>query len=240
MTNEVFERIKTVYRRICHASMRAGRNPEEVKLVAVTKTVDVEKIMEAINAGLRVFGENRVQEAQKKIHDMRARIQDSKIEWHLIGYLQRNKAKYAVQLFDLIHSVDSIGLAEELNRQAEKIGKTQRILIQVKLSEEETKHGINEEDLISLIERIKSLKNLRLEGFMTIPPYFEDPEMVRPYFRRLRELRDAINSSHITRHPLQELSMGMSHDFEVAIEEGATMVRIGTAIFGERRKEEHF
>lgn len=219
--------------------MRAGRNPEEVKLVAVTKTVDVEKIMEALNAGLRIFGENRVQEAQKKIQDMRARIQDSKIEWHLIGHLQRNKAKYAVQLFDLIHSVDSIGLAEELNRQAEKMGKIQSILVQVKLSEEETKHGIEEEDLLSLIERIRDLKNLRLEGLMTMPPYFEDLEMVRPYFRKLREIRDTINSSHITHHALRELSMGMSHDFEVAIEEGATLVRIGTAIFGERRKEEH-
>lgn len=234
MANEMFERIKSVYKRICHAAMRTGRNPEEVKLVAVTKTVDVEKIMEAIDAGLRVFGENRVQEAQKKIQDLKLRVQDSRIEWHLIGHLQRNKAKYAVQLFDLIHSVDSIGLAEELNRQAEKIGKTQRILVQVKLSEEETKHGIGEKDLVPLIERINDLSNLRLEGFMTMPPYFEDLEMVRPYFRRLAELRDTINSSHITHHALRELSMGMSHDFEIAIEEGATMVRVGTAIFGER------
>ncbi|MFN3481051.1 MAG: YggS family pyridoxal phosphate-dependent enzyme [Thermodesulfovibrionales bacterium] len=237
MTNEVFERIKTVYRRICHAAMRAGRSPEEVKLVAVTKTVEIERIIEAIDAGLRVFGENRVQEAQKKIQDLRFKIQN-KLQWHLIGHLQRNKAKYAVQLFDLIHSVDSIGLAEELNRQAEKIGKIQSILVQVKLSEEDTKHGIEEEDLVSLIERIRDLKNLRLEGLMTMPPYFEDIEMVRPYFRRLRELRDTINSSHITNNALRELSMGMSHDFEVAIEEGATLVRIGTAIFGERRKEE--
>lgn len=217
--------------------MRAGRSPEEVKLVAVTKTVEIERIIEAIDAGLRVFGENRVQEAQKKIQDLRFKIQN-KLQWHLIGHLQRNKAKYAVQLFDLIHSVDSIGLAEELNRQAEKIGKIQSILVQVKLSEEDTKHGIEEEDLVSLIERIRDLKNLRLEGLMTMPPYFEDIEMVRPYFRRLRELRDTINSSHITNNALRELSMGMSHDFEVAIEEGATLVRIGTAIFGERRKEE--
>lgn len=228
--------ISAVYKRISHAAMRAGRSPEEVKLVAVTKTVGLERIIEAIDAGLRVFGENRVQEAQKKIQDLRFKIQN-KMEWHLIGHLQRNKAKYAVQLFDLIHSVDSIGLAEELNRQAEKIGKIQSILIQVKLSEEETKHGIKEEDLVSLIERISDLRNLRLEGLMTMPPYFEELEMVRPYFRRLRELRDTINSLNITHHTLGELSMGMSHDFEVAIEEGATLVRIGTAIFGERGKE---
>lgn len=234
----LIENISTVYKRISHTAMRAGRNPEEVKLVAVTKTVNVEKIMEAIDAGLRVFGENRVQEAQKKIQDMRAMIQGSKIEWHLIGHLQRNKAKYAVQLFDLIHSVDSTALAEELNRQAEKIGKIQRILIQVKLSEEETKHGIEEKDLVSLIERTRDLKNLRLEGLMTIPPYLEDLEMVRPYFRRLREIKDRLNALRITHYALRELSMGMSHDFEVAIEEGATMVRIGTTIFGERRKEE--
>lgn len=237
MANEVFERIKSVYRRISHAAMRAGRNPEEVKLVAVTKTVDVEGIIKAIDAGLRVFGENRIQEAQKKIQDLKLRVQDSKIEWHLIGHLQRNKAKYAVQLFDLIHSVDSIGLAEELNRQAEKIGKIQSILVQVKLSEEETKHGIEEEDLLSLIERIENLKNLRLEGLMTMPPYLEDLEMVRPYFRRLREIRDRINALRITHYALRELSMGMSHDFEVAIEEGATMVRVGTAIFGERTRD---
>lgn len=214
--------------------MRAGRDPEEVKLVAVTKTIDIDRIIEAINAGLRVFGENRVQEAQKKISDLKSQIPDSRIEWHLIGHLQKNKTKYAVQLFDLIHSVDSIGLADELDRQAKRLDKVQRILIQVKLSEEERKHGIPEEGLVSLIEKIKDLNNLRLEGLMTMPPYLDDPEMVRPYFSRLREIKDRINSLQILPHPLKELSMGMSHDFEVAIEEGATMVRIGTAIFGER------
>jgi pyridoxal phosphate enzyme (YggS family) len=214
--------------------MRAGRSPDEVKLIAVTKTIGIETIKEAIDAGLRIFGENRVQEAQKKISNLKSQISKSKIEWHLIGHLQSNKAKYAVKLFDLIHSVDSIELAEELNKQAEKIGKIQRVLVQVKLSEEETKHGISEENLMPLLERINKLKNLKPEGLMTMPPYFENPEDARPYFKRLREIRDNINSLRITHYALRELSMGMSNDFEVAIEEGATMVRIGTAIFGQR------
>ncbi len=191
--------------------------------------------MEAVEAGIMILGENRVQEAQQKITDHRLQITDYRIEWHMIGTLQKNKAKYAVKLFDLIHTIDSIPLAEEVNKQAEKTGKIQRVLVQVKLSEEETKHGVSEEELPLLIKRINELNNLRLEGLMTMPPFFEDPEMTRPYFRRLREIRDKINSSLITHHTLQELSMGMSNDFEIAIEEGATMVRIGTAIFGERR-----
>lgn len=232
----LIDRASFIMKKISHAAMRAGRSPEEVKLIAVTKNVKTDTIKEAIDAGLRIFGESRVQEAQKKISDLRFQISDSKIEWHLIGHLQKNKAKYAVQLFDLIHSVDSIELAEEINKQAEKIGKIQRVLIQVKLSEEETKHGVSEGDLMPLLERINKLKNLKLEGLMTMPPYFEDPEKARPYFKRLREIRENINSLRITPNALRELSMGMSNDFEVAIEEGATMVRIGTAIFGERSK----
>ncbi len=236
--NMLLDRASNIMKRISHAAMRAGRNPEEVKLIAVTKAVGIETIKEAIDVGLRVFGESRVQEAKTKIEEL-SRLSTANfplptISWHLIGHLQKNKAKYAVQLFDLIHSVDSIGLAEEINKQAEKIGKQQRILIQVKLSEEETKQGIKEEDLIPLLERIKKLNNLKLEGLMTIPPYFDAPEKARPYFKRLREIRDNINALHIVDSPLHELSMGMSNDFEVAIEEGATMVRIGTAIFGER------
>ena len=228
----LIENASNILKKISHAAMRAGRSPDEVKLIAVTKTVGIETIKEAIDAGLRIFGENRVQEAQKKISDLKFEISNSNIEWHLIGHLQKNKAKYAVQLFDLIHTVDSIELAEELNKQAEKIGKIQRVLVQVKLSEEETKHGISEKGLLPVIERIKSLNNLKLEGLMTMPPFFEDPEKARPYFRRLREIRDNAERNGFN---LPELSMGMSNDFEVAIEEGATMVRIGTAIFGERK-----
>lgn len=233
----LIENASNILKKISHAAMRAGRNPDEVKLIAVTKTVGIETIKDAIDAGLRIFGENRVQEAQKKISYLKSQIPNSNIEWHFIGHLQKNKAKYAVQLFDLIHSVDSIELAEELNKQAEKIGKTQRVLVQVKLSEEETKHGISEDELILLVEEIKKLKNLKLEGLMTMPPFFDNPEEARPYFKRLREIRDNINSLRIMHYALRELSMGMSNDFEVAIEEGATMVRIGTAIFGERGKE---
>ncbi len=234
MTSETLSKnIAAVYRRISHAAMRAGRDPGDVRLVAVTKTVDIERLKEAIDLGLRIFGESYVQEAQKKVSGLRPQVK--RIEWHLVGHLQRNKAKMAVELFDLIHSLDSIALAEELNKQAEKINKVQEVLIQVKLSEEGTKHGIPRENLMNLIKVVSEMKNLKLEGLMTMPPFFDDPEMARPYFRGLRELRDNINELRVTRYELRDLSMGMSNDFEVAIEEGATMVRIGTAIFGERK-----
>ncbi|MBI4654158.1 MAG: YggS family pyridoxal phosphate-dependent enzyme [Nitrospirae bacterium] len=245
---EIAEALRLVQGKIVNSALRAGRNPAEIKIIAVTKTVSIEHIQEAIDAGLRIFGENRVQEAQKKVTSCKLQVaskdKDSllvtryslpKIEWHLIGNLQRNKAKYAVQLFDLIHTIDSIGIAEEVNKQAEKIGKTQRVLVQVKLSKEETKHGVSEEDLMPLLEMISNLRNLKLEGLMTMPPFFDDPEKARLYFRRLRELRDNINKLRVTSYELRDLSMGMSNDFEVAIEEGATMVRVGTAIFGVRR-----
>lgn len=229
----LIENASAIFKRMSHAAMRSGRSPADVKLIAVTKTVGIEVIKEAIDAGLRIFGENRVQEARDKISNLKSQISNSRIEWHLIGHLQKNKSKYAVQLFDLIHTVDSIELTEELNKQAEKIGKIQRVLVQVKLSEEETKHGVAEKGLMPLLEKIKSFNNLKLEGLMTMPPFFEDPEKARSYFRRLREIRDNAEQKGFK---LSELSMGMSNDFEVAIEEGATMVRIGTAIFGERWK----
>ncbi len=227
----LLENTSKIFKKISYAAMRVGREPEDIKLVAVTKTIGVNTIYEAIEIGLRIFGENRVQESQKKIQDLKLKTQNSNIEWHLIGYLQKNKVKYAVQLFDLIHTVDSIELAEEINKHAEKIDKIQRILVQVKLSEEETKHGISEDKLIQLLYKIRELKNLSLEGLMTMPPFFDNPESARPYFKRLREIR---NECEKIGFHLPELSMGMSGDFEIAIEEGATMVRIGTAIFGER------
>ncbi|MCD5411468.1 MAG: YggS family pyridoxal phosphate-dependent enzyme [Thermodesulfovibrionales bacterium] len=217
--------------------MRAGRSPEEVKLIAVTKTVKIEIIKEAIDGGLRVLGENRVQEARAKIEELSRLSTDNYeltgISWHLVGHLQKNKAKYAVQLFDLIHTIDSVELAEEIDRQAEKRGKIQRVLAQVKLSKEEAKHGVLPKDLMHLLEKIKALGNLKLEGLMTMPPFFEDTEEARPYFKRLLEVRNELEKMGFI---LPELSMGMSNDFEVAIEEGATMVRIGTALFGERSK----
>jgi len=224
----IVKNISTLYKRISYAAMSSGRNPEDVKLVAVTKTVDIKKIQEAIDWGLRIFGESRVQEAKEKISKFEFRNSNLKLEWHLVGHLQKNKAKIAVQLFDLIHSLDSAELAAEINRNAEKIGKTQKVLIQVKLSEEETKHGVAKEDLLGLIKAVSEMNNLKLEGLMTMPPFSDDPEMVRPYFRELKKLRDNIEKSGFA---LPELSMGMTNDFEVAIEEGATMVRIGTGIF---------
>jgi pyridoxal phosphate enzyme (YggS family) len=227
----LIETASAILKKISHAAICTGRNPDGVKLIAVTKTVEIEKIKEAVAIGLRIFGENRVQEAQKKVPGVKSQFSDSGIEWHLIGHLQKNKAKYAVRLFDLIHTVDSVELAEEINRQAEKIDKIQRVLVQVKLSGEVTKQGISEEDLVPLLKKVNGMNNLELKGLMTIPPFFEDPEKTRPYFRRLRELSGNAEKAGCE---LTELSMGMSNDFEVAIEEGATMVRIGTALFGER------
>ncbi|MDP3296273.1 MAG: YggS family pyridoxal phosphate-dependent enzyme [Thermodesulfovibrionia bacterium] len=240
------EAVKAVRKRINNAAVKAGRNPADIKLVAVTKNVELPQIIEAVKAGVTILGENRVQEAQKKVMSDELRVtrpippltkggMKGGVEWHLIGSLQKNKAKYAVQLFDLIHTIDSIGLAEEVNKQAEKVGKIQRVLVQVKLSEEETKHGALEKDLLGLLEKIFSMGNLKLEGLMTMPPFFESPEKTIPYFKRLREIKDNINKLRVTSYELRDLSMGMSNDFEVAIEEGATMVRIGTAIFGERK-----
>jgi hypothetical protein len=226
------ENIKTIYRRMSHAAMRVEKNPEDVKLIAVTKTVDTERIKEAIDWGLRIFGESRVQEAKVKFEELSRLLTTDygllTISWHLVGHLQKNKAKTAVHLFDLIHSLDSIGLAAELNKHAEKAGKIQRVLVQVRLSEEETKHGVPKEDLMRFIDAIAEMKNLKLQGLMTMPPFFDNPEMARPYFRELRELRDKAERSG---YKLSELSMGMTHDFEIAIEEGATMVRIGTGLF---------
>lgn len=225
------ENLKAVKETINNSSLKAGRNPQDIRLVAVTKTVGLPEIVEAVNAGVLILGENRVQEAKEKISNFKNQISNSKVEWHLIGSLQKNKTRTAVQLFDLIHSVDSISLAEEINKQARNTGKKQRVLIQVKLSDEAAKHGVLEKDMTALHAEVTKMKNIKLEGLMTIPPYFENPEMSRPYFMRLREIRDKLSS---TAYNLPELSMGMSNDFEVAIEEGATMVRIGTAIFGER------
>jgi PLP dependent protein len=230
--NVLLDNIKDVYRKISSAAIRSGRNPFDVTLVAVTKTVDAGSIKEAVGLGLRIFGENRVQEAQEKIEQCREQCADCRLEWHMIGHLQKNKAKAAVRLFDLIHSIDSIRLAEEVNACASKDNKVQRVLIEVKLSAEESKYGVPGGELTGLVGAVTAMKNLKLEGLMTIPPFFNDPEMARPFFRELRELR---NNAEKNGYALPELSMGMTNDFEVAILEGATMVRIGTGIFGERR-----
>ena len=223
--------IKDIYRRISHAALRAGRCPSEVKLIAVSKRVSSETIKNAVENGIRELGENRVQEAQEKIAIIKASLPEARVKWHLIGHLQKNKAKIAVDLFDVVHSVDSLELAILLNRYAGVAGKKQKVLIQVKLSGEESKYGIIKETLIETLDGIRRLDNLQVEGLMTIPPYFDDPERVRPFFRELRKLKDKAVQAGFG---LTELSMGMSNDFEIAIEEGATIVRVGTAIFGER------
>lgn len=213
-----------VKKQIAQAAEKAGRNADEIKLVAVSKTHSVEKINEAIAAGAAAFGENKIQEAEGKITG----IGREKAEWHLIGHLQSNKARKAVKLFDVIHTLDSIELAERLERICLEENRAElSVFVQVDLANEATKNGVRKEDLPQIIEFLKTCKHLKFDGMMLIPPYFEDLEKVRPFFRKLRELRDA----HL---PNGELSMGMSHDFAVAIEEGATVIRVGTAIFGER------
>ena len=224
MGDSIAKNLRPTRDRIAAAALRSGRDPVEVKLIAVSKTHPAEVIREAIDAGLSVFGENKVQEAEGKIAEL-GRVG---IEWHLIGHLQSNKARKAVQLSDVIHSVDSIDIAQRLERICNEEGRERlEVMIQVDLAREETKSGVAESDLRSLIEYIKKCDRLDLIGLMILPPFFDDPEATRPYFRRLREIRDRLL-------PGGELSMGMSHDFEVAIEEGATIVRVGTAIFGER------
>ena len=216
-----------VMERIEDAAQRAGRDAKAIRLVAVSKTVDTGRIREAIEAGASILGENYVQEAQRKIEEI-----GRAVSWHFIGHLQTNKAKPAVRLFDAIHSVDSIALAEELNRRAEQSGRILPVLIEVNISGESTKFGADEEKALTLSRRILDLKHLSLQGLMTMPPYFDSAEMSRPYFIRLRELRDKMAEKGV---PLKELSMGMSNDFEIAVEEGATYVRVGTAIFGTRK-----
>jgi hypothetical protein len=221
------ENLLKVMERIEGAARRVGRDPREIKLVAVSKTVEADRIKEAIEAGVSILGENYVQEAQKKIEEI-----EHPVSWHFIGHLQSNKAKYAIRLFDLIHSIDSISLADELNRRAEQANRVIQVMIEVNLSREATKFGTDEEALSNLIKKIQNLKHLSLEGLMTMPPYFDSPEMSRPYYIALRELKEIIAKEGIL---MRELSMGMSNDFEIAIEEGATYVRVGTAIFGPRK-----
>jgi len=209
------------------AARRVGRDPREIKLVAVSKTVEAVRVKEAIEAGVSILGENYVQEAQKKIEEI-----GLPVAWHFIGHLQSNKAKYAVRLFDMIHSLDSLYLAEELNRRASQVDRVIRVMIEVNLSGESTKFGTDEGKVMNLARGILNLKHLSLEGLMTMPPYFDSAELSRPYYIVLRELKEKMLREDIS---LKELSMGMSNDFEVAIEEGATYVRVGTAIFGPRK-----
>jgi pyridoxal phosphate enzyme (YggS family) len=223
---QIAQNLEEVRRRIKAAAQRAGRDPATVRLVAVSKTAPVELIREAATAGQRLFGENYLQEARGKIEAL-----GTAVSWHFIGHLQSNKAKSAVELFELIHGVDRLKLARALDSAAASTGTIQKILMQVNLAEEASKSGTSPEAAPELLRQISGLAHLRLVGLMTMPPFLE-PEAVRPYFRALRELRDRLQDLGGT--PLPELSMGMSGDYEVAIEAGATLVRVGTAIFGSR------
>ncbi|HTK39179.1 MAG TPA: YggS family pyridoxal phosphate-dependent enzyme [Pyrinomonadaceae bacterium] len=217
--------------RIEKAAQRAGRSSNDIELVAVSKTHPAEVLRAASAAGVTVFGENKVQEGEAKIVE----IGRDAAEWHLIGHLQSNKARKAVQLFDVIQSLDSVELAKRLERNCIEDARTELpVFVQIDLAGEATKSGIAENDLPNLVECLKTCKCLKFHGLMTVPPYFEDPDDVRPYFRKLREIRDKLLSRNAFTNGRGELSMGMSHDFEVAIEEGATVVRVGTAIFGDR------
>ncbi|MFB3925591.1 MAG: YggS family pyridoxal phosphate-dependent enzyme [Syntrophales bacterium] len=230
--SSVGKNVEELRKRIAEAALRRNRNPSDVRLMAVTKTVDDERIMEAIDAGVDIIGENYVQEARRKIEKMGKRTQ-----WHMIGYLQTNKAKYAVKLFDLIHSVHKLSLAEELDRRSKKEGCITRILIEVNMSGEASKSGVEKENVFGLIEQIAKFSNLSIQGLMTMAPWFRNPEDARPFFRDLRMLRDEIAQANISGVEMKELSMGMSDDYEVAVEEGSTIVRIGRRIFGERVKK---
>ncbi len=229
----IAENVAAVQTRIAAAARRAGRKPDEITLMAVSKTFTPDHIREAYAAGLRVFGENRVQEFAGKADALRD-LADG--EWHLIGHLQTNKAAKAAELFSAVDSIDSVRLAEKLNSAAEKSSKNLSVLIEINVGGEEAKSGVapSSSDLEEILSTASQWKNLSVRGLMTIPPFTEDPAGARPFFRQLRELLDRIAERHLPSVSMEVLSMGMSHDFEVAIEEGSTCVRVGTAIFGER------
>ena len=243
MTSEIAQNIAQVQERILAACRRVGRRPEEVRLVGVSKTVPPERVREAYEAGLRDFGENRVQEAEAK----RPALRDLDIAWHMIGHLQTNKARAACELFHWIQSVDSLRLAEKLSQVSSRASGGSPgpqglpsppvllpVLIEVNLGGEAAKSGVEAAAALDLARGMSALPGLSLRGLMVVPPFTEDPEGARPFFFRLRGLRTVIDSARLPNVCMDELSMGMSHDFEVAIEEGATLVRVGTAIFGAR------
>lgn len=227
--NQIARNLEEVRRRIEVAARRAGRDPAEVRLVAVSKTVELDRIRQAVAAGQSIFGENYLQEAKAKVAAL-----GPEVSWHFVGHLQTRKARGAVELFDLIHSVDRLKLARALEEAAALQGKIQEILIQVNLAAEESKSGAAPEAVPDLLKQVAALPHLKVAGLMTMPPFLPDPEAVRPYFKALRELRDRLQPLRLIDTPLRELSMGMSGDYEVAVEEGATLIRVGTAIFGSR------
>jgi len=227
---DVAANYRKIIDRISEAAQRAGRNPREIKLLAAAKSQSVELVQAAIAAGVRLIGENYVQEAESK----RQVISDT-VEWHMIGHLQRNKVKAALNTFELIQSLDSMALALELDKEGRRNGKTVRTLIEVNLGDEASKSGIGQDEVAELLKRVGDLSHVRVEGFMAVPPFKEKPEEIRPYFRALKDLRVELQCLEIPNVSLNQLSMGMTHDYPIAVEEGATIVRIGTALFGPRK-----
>ena len=226
---EIRDNISMISQDISDICKRTGKAPESITIIAVTKTVDTDRINYAIECGIKNIGENKVQEVMAKFDNI-----EGNVNWHLIGHLQTNKVKYIIDKVALIHSVDSIGLAEEISRRAEKAGLIKDILIQVNVAEEETKFGIAYEEIDSIIEQLSKLPGIRVKGLMTIAPYFEDTEQVRPVFRKLKEKFDLLAKAGIPNVEMKYLSMGMTNDYRQAIEEGSNMVRVGTGIFGAR------
>lgn len=226
------DNLSKVQQRILAACSKINQSPDSITIIAVSKGRSVEEIRQAVEAGVTHIGENRIQEAILKFNNLKPNTHNlTPNKWHMVGHLQTNKCKEAVKIFDLIHSVDSLHLAVEIDKQAARINKIQDVLLEIKTSPEAAKFGIKPEDAIEVTKRTTELKNINIKGLMTIAPMFNDPEKTRPIFRMLRQLRDEINSLHVTRYALQVLSMGMTDDFEVAIEEGSTMIRLGRAIF---------
>lgn len=232
MESSIRANIARILENIGEKALLSGRKATDIKLMAVTKTVADDRIMEALNAGISLIGENYVQEAARK-KDMLQQAY-SQAQWHMIGRLQTNKAKYAVKLFDMIHSLDRMDLALELDKKSKAIGRKTKVLIEVNTSGEATKSGVPLFKAMDLIKAVAAMENLSIQGLMTMPPWFADPEKARPYFAALRELKERIASANIPSARMKELSMGMTDDYMVAIEEGATIVRIGRGIFGER------
>jgi len=229
MTN-IKENLDKINRQILETAKACDRSSDTVKLITVSKRKSVQTIKDAIEAGAQHFGENYIQEAVEKI-DI---IADDNITWHFIGHLQSNKAKFAVKYFEYIHTVDNVKLAKEINKQAKNINKIQKILLQINIGEELTKSGARIENAIDLVKQIYGFENLSIEGLMCMPPFFDDPEEARSYFRQLVQIKGKIMDENFDTVSMGHLSMGMSSDFKVAIEEGSTMVRVGTSIFGSR------
>lgn len=229
----IVENIDRIYRSIAEICSRCGRNPEEIELVAISKTWGTDKIVEALKGGILHFGENYVQELESK----RKLLVQHPIKWHFIGHLQTNKAKYIAKYIHLVHSVDNARIAEELQKRAMNAGREIDLLIEVHTTNEPSKSGVDPKEVVNLVKKIASLSHLRVRGLMTMGPFSEDPEDSRPSFRQLAGLKEMILREGIEQVTMQHLSMGMSHDYPIAIEEGATILRIGSAIFGERSKQ---